>query len=184
MDSNPSMKWVMKAPFTTNKQHFYKYDICTPSAALRHINTVHRKLWGPIPECYEIEYLLLQERVKNNKEAKLCFFGGEFHHFTMGSAGNLKQSFPEYSSDDLIQFATLALQSVSRHPEYLLDGLVRVDLFFSENDQKLVVNEFESLEASFLTTKHDVQMKASAWLKRYWEKKIYTCISDVFSADY
>ena len=43
----------------------------------------------------------------------------------------------------------------TRCPETCIDGLVRVDIMLSNDENKIIVNEFESLEANFYITKHN-----------------------------
>ena len=43
----------------------------------------------------------------------------------------------------------------TRCPETCIDGLVRVDIMLSNDENKIIVNEFESLEANFYFTKEE-----------------------------
>ena len=44
-----------------------------------------------------------------------------------------------------------------RCPETCIDGLVRVDIMLSNDENKIIVNEFESLEANFYITKFAIE---------------------------
>ena len=148
----PEVKWIIKAPFTTNSMHFKKY-VDSVDECVKHVKRVADDIFGECFTCYEIPYLLLQERVNDNAEAKLCFLNKKFSHFVAGK--NLKSSFPNFDSNQLIMFAHEALSRLT-HLEhvFILDGLVRVDLFTSDgpDGSRLVVNEFESLEAAYYST--------------------------------
>jgi hypothetical protein len=123
--------------------------------------------------------MMLQVRVTKNNEAKLVFHNGVFHHFlSPASSKKITCSFPGYSTDDLVNFTTTALHHLSSYDENIVDGVIRVDIF--KNDEgKLVVNEFESLEARFFATKQAVTMETEAFLIEYWEKKIYASIGSL-----
>jgi hypothetical protein len=88
-------------------------------------------MFGLNPTCYEVPYLMLQVRVEKNKECKLCFLNKKFSHFT--SLLGTTQSYPGFSQDQLILFAYKALQSISHLNTFILDGLVRVDIFKSNS---------------------------------------------------
>ena len=54
------------------------------------------------------------------------------------------------SNEELMQFAETAVSMLkTRCPETCIDGLLRVDIMFSNDESKMIVNEFESLEANF-----------------------------------
>jgi hypothetical protein len=85
-------------------------------------------MYGKRPDCYEIPYFILQQRVDNNKEVKLCFLNREFSHFA--SIGRNAKSFDGFSTEDLVRFAKKVLDLLYEANEnFILDGLVRVDLF-------------------------------------------------------
>ena len=167
------MKWIMKAPFTTNSQHFKRY-VDTVQDAMIHLNRVLRGIYFD-KECYEIPYMLLQERAMDNSEVKLCFLDRKFSHI-LSSAGHPK-SLSGFSKTDLITFAYNTLQYISdRDDSFILDGLVRVDLF-RNNEGKLVVNELESLEAVYYSTALEEEGQTREFLQNYWATKIYDCIN-------
>ena len=143
MRSQIEKRWIFKAPFTANSMHFKQY-VSTPDQAMRHYSKVHSDLFGDHFSCYEIPYLILQERVENNSEAKLCFLNKKFSHFCTGSTANssIRHTLGEYSSKDLIQFGSMIIESLSENEEFILDGLLRVDIF-KDNNGILVVNEIE-----------------------------------------
>lgn len=180
----PAVKWIMKAPYTSNSKHFQKYvNTSEKAVAIDHIKYVHRNLWGDRrPTCYVIPYMMMQERVMNNREAKLCFLGGKFHHFVVAGCKRTR-SFPGYSEKQIAEFAAGALRLLIGHDEFILDGLVRIDVFFNERGNKLEVNELESLEATYYYAKHSEQCETDIWLQHYWTQKILTSISetDVFN---
>ena len=118
--------------------------------------------------------------MRSNREVKLIFLNGEYSHSLSTTVSSVKMSFPDIDETDMIAFATSVLQTVAQHDEYILDGLVRVDLF--RNDEgELVVNELEGLEARFFTTVTNKLTDCQHWLENYWEKKILTCI-ETFAA--
>ena len=99
-----------------------------------------------------------------------------------GSHGNSKR-LGEHSSKDLIDFGDKCLRALQEHPEVnvVLDGLVRVDIMLS-NEGKLVVNEFEGMEAVYFSTNSGREYDTDHFLQQYWERKIYDCICNLFSS--
>ena len=61
----------------------------------------------------------------------------------------------------------------------VVDGLVRVDLLQCR-DGRLVVNEFESLEARFNSGKVQDEMEMAALLQIYWYRKLSNCLSPIY----
>jgi len=164
---------VMKAPNITNGLH-YQRNVKDVSSALKHVYKV-RKVMYDSKTCYAVPYIMLQVRIVDNKEVKLIFLGGEFHHIMSCSMSNVVTRLHGFCDNDLISFATAAIRHLSEHSEYILDGLVRVDIF-KNNEGNLVVNEFESLEARYFTGNASVHGNCCTFLEKYWKKKIYQSI--------
>ena len=164
----------MKAPTITNKQHYHSYPK-NANEACRHLQTARNKIFET-NESFAVPFMMLQVRLDPVKEVKLVFMGGEFQYIMASGVSNVYMSLKGHTTKQLIEFATSAIQRVSRHDEYILDGVVRVDLF-QNNDGKLVVNEFESLEARRYASCHVEFDKLTALLDTYWEKMIYKAIA-------
>lgn len=179
-------KYIVKAPFVTNKQHYQSHassfeSIMTALNAVyadQHVKISRRK-------CYEIPYMMLQCRVPDSTEPKLAFIGGQFSHFcghrkgTAGSRGVIK-SLPSHSQQDIIAFAETVVTIMQHFDDLkvILDGLIRVDLF-DDGKGKLVVNEIESLEAAYNVTDEEANNRVQTFLDQYWEKKIYDSINNL-----
>jgi hypothetical protein len=128
-------------------------------------------------ECYEIPYMMLQHRATCNNEVKLCFLNKKFSH--MHSGNNVMKSLRSYTQEDLVRFAFQSLQSIaSLNETYVLDGLIRVDMF-RDSQGMLVINELESLEANFYSTKGVGEAQTSKFLRHYWYKKICESITEL-----
>ena len=80
-----------------------------------------------------------------------------------------------FRHEDLVRFGQCVMNCVSVHDEYVLDGLVRVDIM-RNNQGELVLNELESLEARHDTLDPVLSVSCSNFLSEYWEKVIYECI--------
>jgi len=166
---------VIKAPFTTNR-----YWLTYPKVIYKEKNKVSiegtllkafRELNGHIP------YVMMQPCIDNEhkkREKKVVFMQGKASHITTGfSVGS---GFP-YSDEEVIIFAQNAYDALRERlgPNHWLDQLCRVDVMYNEFENRMVVNEFESLMACF-------QMKADAdfrydlmvenFLKDYFIKKL------------
>ena len=60
---------------------------------------------------------------------------------------------------------------------FILDGMIRVDLFCS-NEGNLVVNELEGLEAAYYASSFSDQIRTESFLENYWENKILELLSN------
>jgi hypothetical protein len=171
--------WILKAPFTTNSQHFKKF-VSTPEEAMAHLRVVHRGMFENNATCYEIPYMMLQEKILTGPgrvapEAKICFLNKKYSHFVNGS--KCVKSFSNFSKHEIIAFASSALEALKhKEDQFILDGLVRVDIFKS-NQGEMVVNELESLEAAFDSSSFLAVSQTKLFLQHYWESKIYEYIA-------
>jgi hypothetical protein len=171
--------WVVKAPYVTNKQHFYGYGDTTEKVMAR-VKTYTTQMYQKTVNCYIVPYLLLQERVSKNKEVKVVFLRGQYSH--IASIGqSTKQSHDPFTSDDVVAFAATALDVLKTNLQCsIVDGLVRVDVFKSNRGQ-LVVNEFESLDADFCCKAKGKAEEAIVFLAKYWEFKVYDAVTELCS---
>ena len=178
--------WILKAPFTTNSQHFKSY-VENSSDAFSAMNRVTRDLYhNSMPTCYEIPYMMLQERVKDNAEVKMIFLNFEFNHFASTRGRNFVTRLPGYSEEDLIAFGYSVLEKLKSNnlgQVYILDGLVRIDIF-KANSGELVLNEVESLEAGYQTSDAVSCARVDDFLHTYWETKIYDSINRLLNPDF
>lgn len=131
--------WVIKAPFTTNS---YGVKFCKNSTVLAD------KLFDM---CYSykgsMSYLLIQPCLCNKKEYKVVTLNGKCLYLAK-IKGNGK-SFSVYPHYELFNFAESAVQRLqSDIPSSICSGLIRVDIMITQCG-KLIINEFESLEAEF-----------------------------------
>jgi hypothetical protein len=170
-------KFVIKSAFVTNR-NFYHFYVENDDLAVFNILDRVQRMMSENEECFAVPYIMLQERVVPVKEVKLVFLGGKFEYISSFDIATVQKSLPGFSDDDLISFATAAVQTVSAYDEYITDGLVRVDIF-KNNEGKLVVNELESLEARHPTVNLSEEGRCKSFLEIYWQKKIYYCISNL-----
>jgi hypothetical protein len=126
-------RFIMKAPFVTNSQHFKRFVNVTDDAR-RHMNTVTKDFYGPgRATCYVIPYMILQERVEENNDVKMVFINSTFSHFISGKSTwqHLPKKF-NVSKEDVITFGTNILHTLkANHPHFIVDGLFRVVLTYS-----------------------------------------------------
>ena len=96
------------------------------------------------------------------------------HHQSFGS---------KHNSSDLISFGNACLEALkgSSSDKFVLDGLVRIDIMMS-NDGNLVLNEFEGIEAVYFSADEVQERTVDCFLEKYWEEKIYDCITNLFSS--
>jgi len=144
---------------------------------IRALQSIVEDNFGDSPRCYELPYMMLQERVNDNKEVKLVFLNGNFSHV----ASARKCSLPGFTTEDLVSFAKEMLELLRSSSNHcILDGIVRVDIFKS-NSGHLVVNEFESLDALYTGTSESCTNNTDLFLNLYWEGKIYNSICALLS---
>ncbi len=83
---------------------------------------------------------------------------------------------------DFVQVALIAMEN--RCPAAILDGLVRVDVMSTASHdstvRKLVVNEFESLEAEYACSDRDTlsTFALKTYLREYWGRVLARCYTD------
>jgi hypothetical protein len=148
----------------------------TIEAIMYQLDSIRKRMFE-LKTSFVIPYIMLQVRVKKNNEVKMVFLDGKYHHTLSCSVSGIVMRLSGFENEELISFATSAIQSVSVHDAYILDGLVRVDIF--NNDGTLVVNELESLEARFFSSRDSKQGTCLTFLENYWEKKIYEGIESL-----
>ena len=134
-----------------------------------HLATNQRKF-----EC--MPYVLIQACMVNRKEYKVVCLDSETQYVaniqTFAGMGSKFSSPPHVVLFEFVRNAIRALKS--KVPGFMCEGLVRVDVFMRQ-DGRLVVNEFESFEASVCGVDHQ-EAKVVTFLENFWETKIETWI--------
>lgn len=102
----------------------------------------------------------------------------------MANGTNKPVSLPagNHSSEDCAAFGASVLKRLQslREPHFILDGIVRVDLFCAD-DGRIVVNELESFEAGYSSqSRPEAELETNIFLENYWERKINECICSLF----
>lgn len=160
--------WVIKAPFTTNCE-----SVKFPKSSASMINfmgILSRKYFGHIP------YLMIQPCMHNRKEYKVISLNNVPTYVATiatgrnkKSGGGVNKAFAD--TDSLLSFAGEAIEKFRYNaPFAITDGLFRVDIF-QDATGHMVVNEFESLDASY-SASTQLQMATQSFLIKYWENKI------------
>jgi hypothetical protein len=120
-------------------------------------------------------YLLLQEKMKYDNESKVILLNGQARYIT--SVDNVKglihaTKFPAVSKEKLFQFAEEAFRELQLNcPYFCCEPMVRVDVF-NNSENKLVVNEFESLSSNYSCASHVEQSQIYMYLVDFWVKKL------------
>lgn len=169
--------WVIKAPFTTNCEsvRFPK----TFNEMQKYMRSLSRKYVGHLPN------LMIQVKivVLNNQP---MYRAGISTGSNNKSKNGIHKAFSSTSDDELLAFASEALAKFRETAPYAVtDGLFRVDIFQTIAGQ-LVVNEFESLDAGYVSVSKnslgvDYQSLTCAFLQAYWEKKIEGCVQAIIN---
>jgi hypothetical protein len=125
-------------PYTTNS----KYKRCnTVDDVINKTLSLRRKYVGAIP------YVFVQACLCNNLEYKIvCFNGEALYHASIGTCSKGNATRRAYSDFETIHmFAEHAINRLKTVcQDCIVDGLVRVDIFWCSYLDRLVVNEFES----------------------------------------
>lgn len=102
---------------------------------------------------------------------KLVFLDGKFSH--VSSYSKAGKAFGYDNNEELIQFATTAIELLRSRlaDRQWTSQLIRVDVMKDDNE-KLKVNEFESLEAMYEATVDD-NVRVSNFLTNYWIEKVH-----------
>jgi hypothetical protein len=124
-----------------------------------------------------VPYALIQPRLRNRIEYKVVLNNGvALFCWKRGSVG---KSFSSSPHDQLFKFAEEALKLLKRNcPATIHDGLIRVDVMIAD-DGRPIVNEFESFEACYFTTKSELEAQVYTFLEHYWLLKINKLIAHV-----
>ena len=176
--------WVIKAPFTTNCEsvRFPK----TFDQMQKFMRSLSRKYVGHLP------YLMIQPCMFNRKEVKIVVLNNQPMYRAGISTGTNTKSKTGINKafwtndDELLAFASEALAKFRETAPYAItDGLFRVDIFQTIAGQ-MVVNEFESLDAGYVSVSKnslgvDYQSLTCTFLQAYWEKKIEGCVKAIIN---
>ena len=133
--------WVVKYPCKTNHDQ------------LRYVNNF-KDLKEVITQNYNsqetglsVPYCIIQPKLKNGKEYKVVCLNHKASHIKIKN-NHISTGFS--NSEELHKFAEDSIQLLEDElHSTILNGLVRVDIML-RNDGKMIVNEFESLEAEFV----------------------------------
>jgi hypothetical protein len=181
---NEGCGWVLKAPFVTNSQHFF-YFISDPEEVLWRLQLVSAAVYDA-KSCYVIPYMMLQPRMQNRKEYKVVLLDGKASHIAVVNKSHRGSiAYSSHPHSRLFAFAESAVSMLKNAKPYaILDGLVRVDVFETQEKEimvdkngneitqkRWVINEFESIEAQFTSNARNDAFVYS-FLYDYWFAKI------------
>lgn len=181
MEGMPSTtRYHIKCPYTANCLG-YRYWPKSREEAVKNIMRIAERNHDENdinPICSKLPYLLLQERVEQNTEVKAIFLNGQFSHLMAGSSTNVLCLTP-HTQGDIVEFAKGIVDHLTTHysPPFILDGLVRVDVF-KANAGHLVVNEVESLNANYRSKKDQYNVATVDFLEGYWFRKLMELICE------
>jgi hypothetical protein len=165
---------VLKAPFTTNRtwikfpKHFLKLGTKSPS------------VMGTLKKAFKdfgadtIPYIMMQPCIDKirKREKKVVFLGGVASHITTGYSVDV--GFP-FDDSSVIKFAQQAYDTLRQRigPNHWLDQLARVDVMYNEFEDRMVVNEIESLQASY-------EMQGSSISIQAYDFKVMTFLTGYY----
>jgi len=114
---------------------------------------------------------MIQPTLVNRKEYKVVVLGGKPAHICPTAKGVAKAF---STPPEIMQFAEDAVKELKKaRPATIDDGLLRVDIMCTR-DNRMVVNEFESLEAAYIVKNDKYNVAVNNFLINYWETKLTT----------
>lgn len=142
--------FVLKKPYTTNQKYGRLKSI---EDIVCRLNSLRDKFVGVIP------YVMLQAYLHNTVEYKVvCFNGKALYEASIDNCsrvGGTKKGFA--SKEERFIFAESVISKLKTVcPSAELSSLVRVDIFWCDYLHKMVLNEFESLEARIDANANDL----------------------------
>jgi hypothetical protein len=157
--------FVVKLPFTTNCQSI---RFCTTyEKVFDAINMFNCKEFNGGDD---IPYAIIQPRLRNRREEKITLHNGKARtRFTKNTNGKVF-----LDQKNLFNFAENALLKLKEVvPSTITDGLTRVDIMITDYG-KIIVNEFESLEATYYSSKtcSNEEVSTQQFLELYWVKNL------------
>ena len=153
--------WVVKLPYTTNGQFV---AFCKTEEEIFRALSAACANFGA-----RISYAMLQQCMKNRNEYKVVYYNGSARYVSNINQKHVREkAFSAKPHSSLLTFADNAVEAlISANDSFLSDGVVRVDVFQTCTN-RLVVNEFESLEACIYSSTHQEELQAREWLKTFW----------------
>jgi hypothetical protein len=122
---------------------------------------------------------MIQPCMKNRKEYKVVYIPSKNITYISSpsrtaSCGNGKRAFSFGDHSELFAFVKKVVDFFQAECPYVIcDGLFRVDVFMNQANE-LVVNEFESLEAAYYSSRSSLENSVTNFLKSYWLDKLFT----------
>jgi len=150
-DGDTQNGFIIKAPYVQNKmgfgmKFFKTYDDFLPQ--LKAIYERDNSCMGKrnIRSTDVFPYLIVQPRMQSKNESKIILWNGEPQFISSSSKGLTRRK----STVEMMEFAAEACKHLKIQTKnvFLCDGITRVDLFCTSQG-RLVVNEFESLDANY-----------------------------------
>ena len=134
---------------------------------------------------FRVSYLILQPRLANRKEYKVCILSDPYteeqlepflcvhpHEASDGRAFDNK-----YHHNEVFAFAKLAKRMYEEHVSHLTYPVFRIDIMRLQNG-KMVVNEFESLEAMISSAtlgnakRAFEDSRSETFMQAFWESEL------------
>ena len=173
--------FILKAPFVQNQQGFKLYYFktyeqlvarirnCFTKDAAKNLGKLHVKIADVFP------YLIIQPRMISNNESKVILWNGKAQYISNNGC-KPKIMGSKNGKIELFQFAEEAWKALQEgtNGAFIGDGLSRVDCFLSA-EGKLVVNEFENLDANFSGPK-TYECKTPTFLCDYYSNMIQSLL--------
>lgn len=119
--------------------------------------------------------------LRKGREQKVVFVNSTASHICSYSKG---KHFKKFASDDeVLAFAQVAFDALrlAAGEKSWFDQLVRVDVMWNDDEQRMVVNEVETVEAEY-KSKTNTTLKLDGrvldFLHMYWYDKLKVCVAD------
>jgi hypothetical protein len=155
---NEGKGWIVKKPFVTNTKVVFCISLEEVLMALDRAGRNNSS---------QIYYVIIQLCMVNRKEYRVVCLNSEPIYIANIMVFRLGYSFSVEPHVELFEFTRAAIKSLkSKRPGSFTESLLRVDIF-QRRDGRLVVNEFENLEASYSSNWSNENL-VSEYVNNFW----------------
>lgn len=182
-DGESQKGFILKAPFVQNKLGFPVFYFTTYEQLVARIHNCYVKESSNFGKLHlrdadVFPYLIIQPRMVSSNESKVILWNGKAQYVcTNGGKRGILGKTTKPKLFTFVEEAWTALNTET-NGAFLGDGLSRVDCFCTE-DGKIVVNEFESIDANFSGTRSYESMTTS-FLADYYKRIIDTKLISLY----
>ena len=161
---------MIKFPYKTNQRYrCFQSDV---GRIVRRLHNISKEYYGVIP------YVFIQRCLINRKEKKVvCWNRKPKYIASIDTVTSKSRKAIPFTDSVIKNFALSAIEKMEKNcPDFLCDGIIRIDIMYCPILERLFVNEIESLEAFFTG---EGEFGTATFLKEYHYKKLASCLDEL-----